>query len=154
MLAINTNADKTDGCTALIIRASTLYNMRRKACFIDEVKSENRFHGPIWTGCAGHVEADSPLRPAAPQSCPQQTWVAQQAPQAEPLLSPSSAGSCPATQSWYMSRWSTLHSWLHSPGYPVCRLGYTSSKNISTTHIFQLNVSPLIILKLREHIFK
>lgn len=99
--------------------------------------------------------ADSPLRPAAPQSCPPQTWVAQRAPQAEPQLSPSSAGSSPATQSADMSRCSTFHSRLYSLANPVC--GQRNScdncpQNTWATHIFQLNVSPLIILKLGEHI--
>ena len=43
----------------------------------------------------GPFGAYSPLRPAAPQSCPPQTWAWQQAPQAEPRLSPSSAESFP-----------------------------------------------------------
>lgn len=66
-----------------------------KTCLISKVKAEN-CNRHVWFTRTGNFLAYSPLRRAAPQSCPPQTWAGQLAPRAGPLLSPSSAESFPA----------------------------------------------------------
>lgn len=117
-----------------------------KTCLIVKVKAEN-CNRHVWFTRTGNFLAYSPLRRAAPQSCPPQTWAGQLAPRAGPLPSPSSAESFPAQR----RRVRNYDSFLEQL-WDVCgqRNPCQSSKHIWITHIFQLNVSPLIILEWRR----
>lgn len=96
--------------------------------------------------------AYSPLRPAAPQSCPPQTWAGQQVPQAGHRLSPSSAESFPAKR--IEIHRNSLICWIAFGNITLWTKTFVLyvSKHILNTHIFQFNVPPLIILEWAQDI--
>lgn len=127
-------------CTVYLIKY-VLYLVTitlRETCRPGQVSAENNNLHLCFRRTA-NFQADSPPRPAAPQSCPPQTRAAQKAPRAGLQRSPSSAESFPTDNYRNTQKFTNLFKYIWR---------YKSEHaNISNTHIFQFNVSPLVILE-------